>query len=85
MSSKGSWAQMGPVAGVGAIYPVFASFGLTLIRKLKRGLCRSLGLAALLAGLCQAGPAQEAPAGAASATFTGGAVTLFQNGPYLRR
>jgi len=62
-----------------AICPVFASFGVTMIRKLKRGLCRSLGLAALLAGLCQAGQAQEAPGGAASAAVTAGAVTLFQN------
>ena len=79
MSSKGSLAQMRSVVAVMAICPVFASFGVTMIRKLKRGLCRSLGLAALLAGLCQAGQAQEAPAGAASATVTAGAVTLFQN------
>ena len=79
MSSKGSLAQMKSVVAVMAICPVFVSFGVTMIRKLKRGLCRSLGLAALLAGLCQAGQAQEAPGGAASATVTAGAVTLFQN------
>ena len=54
MSSQGSRAQMGLVAAVGAIGPVFASFGLTMVRKLKRGLYRSLVLAALLVGLCQA-------------------------------
>jgi imidazolonepropionase-like amidohydrolase len=79
MSSKGSRAEMGPVAAVGAICPVFASFGLTMVRKLKHGLYRSLVLAALLVGLCQAGRAQEAPGAAPSSTFTGGAVTLFQN------
>ena len=70
---------MGPVAAVGASYPLFASFGVTMVQKLKPGLYRSLVLAALLVGLCQAGQAQEAPGGAPSATFTGGAVTLFQN------
>ena len=70
---------MGPVAAVGAICPVFASFGVTMVGKLKRGPYRSLVLAALLAGLCQAGQAQEAPGGAPSTTFTSGVVTLFQN------
>ena len=79
MNSKGNRTKMGPVAVVGASYPVFASFGVTRIRKLKRGLHRSLVLAALLVGFCQAGQAQEAPGGAPSTTFTGGAVTLFQN------
>jgi imidazolonepropionase-like amidohydrolase len=76
MNSKGNRAQMGLVA---ANYPVFASFGVTMVPKLKRGLSRSLVLAALLAGLCQAGQAQEAPGAAPSTTFTGAAVTLFQN------
>jgi len=69
-----SLAQMGPVAAVEAICPVFASFGLTTIGKLKRGQYRPLVLAALLAGLCQAGQAQEA-----QRASPGGAVTLFQN------
>ena len=55
-----------------------------MIRKLKRGLYRSLVLAALLVGLCQASLAQEADLGAPGLapfhiTSTGGAVTLFQN------
>src|SRR6516164_8116609 len=79
MSSKGSRAEMGPMAAVEAICPVFASFGLTMVGKLKRGLYRFLLLAALLVGLCQAGRAQEAPGAVPSSTFTGGAVTLFQN------
>ena len=79
MNSKGSLAQMRSGVAVMAICPVFASFGVTRIRKLKRGLYRSLALAALLVGFCQAGQAQEAPGGAPSNTFTGGAVTLFQN------
>ena len=79
MSSKGRRAQMGSVAVVGAIFPVFESFGLTVGRKLRGGLCRSLVWAALLVGLCQAGQAQEAPGAAPSTTSTGGAVTLFQN------
>ncbi len=69
-----SLAQMGPVAAVEAICPVFASFGLTTIGKLKRGQYRPLVLAALLVGLCQAGQAQEA-----QRASPGGAVTLFQN------
>ena len=67
------------MAAVEAICPVFASFGLTMVGKLKRGLYRFLLLAALLVGLCQAGRAQEAPGAVPSSTFTGGAVTLFQN------
>ena len=70
---------MGSVAAAGAICPVFASFGLTVGRKLRGGLYRSLVWAALLVGLCQAGQAQEAPGAAPSTTSTGGAVTLFQN------
>ena len=79
MNSKGNWAEMELVAAVGAICPVFASFGLTMVWKLKRGLYRSLVLAALLVGLCQASQAQEAPGAAPSTTVTGGAATLFQN------
>jgi hypothetical protein len=77
MNSKSNRTQMEPVVVVGASYPVFASFGVTRIRKLKRGLYRSLVLAALLIGFCQPGQAQDAPGGAPSTTFTGGAVTLF--------
>jgi hypothetical protein len=79
MSSKGRRAQRGSVAAAGAICPVFASFGLTVGRRLRGGLYRSLVWSALLVGLCQAGQAQEAPGAAPSTTFTGGAVTLFQN------
>ena len=79
MSSTGSRAHMGPVAAVGTIGPVFASFGLTIVRKFTRGRYRSLMLAALLVGLCQASQAQEAPGAAPSTPFTGGAITLFQN------
>jgi imidazolonepropionase-like amidohydrolase len=79
MNSKGNSAEMELVAAVGAICPVFASIGLTMVEKLKRGLYRSLVLAALLVGLCQAGQAQEAPGAVPSTTFTGGAATLFQN------
>jgi imidazolonepropionase-like amidohydrolase len=79
MNSKGNSAEMELVAAVGAICPVFASIGLTMVWKLKRGLYRSLVLAALLVGLCQASQAQEAPGAVPSTTFTGGAATLFQN------
>jgi imidazolonepropionase-like amidohydrolase len=79
MNSKNSRAEMEPVAAVGAICPLFASFGLTMVRKLKYGLYRSLVLAALLVGLCQASQAQEALSAAPSTTSTGGAVTLFQD------
>ena len=74
----GSLARMGPVAAVKAIPPVFASFGLTTIRQLKRGEYRPLVLAALLVCLCQSGQAQEAQR-ASPSTPSGGAVTLFQN------
>ena len=70
---------MEPVVAVGANYPVFASLGATMVEKLERGLYRSLVLAALLVGLCQASQAQEAPGAVPSTTFTGGAATLFQN------
>jgi imidazolonepropionase-like amidohydrolase len=66
------------MAAVEAVRPVFASFGLTMIRKLRRGQYRPLVLAALLVGLCQAGQAQEAQR-ASPPTPSGGAVTLFQN------
>jgi imidazolonepropionase-like amidohydrolase len=79
MNSKGNSAEMELVAAVGAICPVFVSIGLTMVWKLKRGLYRSLVLAALLVGLCQASQAQEAPGAVPSTTFTGGAATLFQN------
>ncbi|HSV23330.1 MAG TPA: amidohydrolase family protein [Xanthobacteraceae bacterium] len=79
MNSKGNSAEMELVAAVGAICPVFASIGLTMVWKLKRGLYRTLVLAALLVGLCQASQAQEAPGAVPSTTFTGGAATLFQN------
>src|SRR5262245_57627082 len=79
MSSKVSRVQMGSVAAVEAIWPVVASFGLTMIRKLKRGLYRSLVLTVFLVGLCEAEQAQEAPGAGSSTTFTSGAVTLFQN------
>lgn len=76
MSSIDSLAQMRPVAAVEAIFP--ALFGLTTIRKLKRGQYLLLVLAALLVGLCQTGQAQEAQR-ASPSTPSGGAVTLFQN------
>ena len=76
---------MGPVAVVGAICPVFASFGVTMIRKLKRGLYRSLVLAALLVGFCQAGQAQEAPGGAPSAYFHRRRGHAISERPHLRR
>ena len=69
---------MGPVAAVEAIRSVFASFGLTAIRQVRRGQYRPLALAALLVGLCQAGQAQETQR-ASPSTPPGGAVTLFQN------
>ena len=78
MSSIGSLAQMGPVAAVEAIPPVFASGLTTTLRQLKRGQYRPLVLAALLVGLCQAGQAQETQR-ASPSTRSGGAVTLFQN------
>jgi imidazolonepropionase-like amidohydrolase len=68
---------MGSLA-VEEIFPVSASFGLRTIRKLKRGQYRSLVLAAVLVGLCQAGQAQE-PQRASPSTPSDGAVTLFQN------
>ncbi len=66
------------MTAVEAIFSVLASFGLTTIRKLKRGQYRPLVLAALLVGLCQSGQAQEAQR-ASPSTPSGGAVTLFQN------
>src|SRR5262249_57892654 len=48
-------------------------------QKLKRGKYRSVILAALLLGLCQAGQVQPALGAAPSATAAAGAVTLFQN------
>ena len=67
-----------PMTAVEAICSVLASFGLTTIRKLKRGQYRPLVFAALLVGLCQPGEAQEAQR-AGPSTLSGGAVTLFQN------
>ena len=67
----------GPVAAVGATYPVLASFGMTMTWRLKRWLCRPLVLAALLVGLCQTGQAQERRA--RPSTPPGGSITLFQN------
>ena len=78
MSSIGSPAQMRSATAVKAICPIFASFRLTTIRKLKRGQYRPSILAALLVGLCQSGQAQEAQR-ANPSTPSGGAVTLFQN------
>jgi imidazolonepropionase-like amidohydrolase len=78
MSSIGSLAQMGPVATVEAIPPVFASGLTTTLRQLKHGTYRPLVLAALLIGLCQAGQAQETQRASPSAPSRG-AVTLFQN------
>jgi imidazolonepropionase-like amidohydrolase len=69
---------MRPMTAVEAICSVLASFGLTTIRKLKRGPYRPLVFAALLVGLCQPGEAQEAQR-AGPSTLSGGAVTLFQN------
>ena len=69
---------MRPMTAVEAICSVLASFGLTTIRKLKRGQYRPLVFAALLVGLCQPGEAQEAQR-AGPSTLSGGAVTLFQN------
>jgi imidazolonepropionase-like amidohydrolase len=78
MSSIGSLAQMGPVAAVGAIPPVFVSSLTTTLRQLKRGQYQPLVLAALLVGLCQAGQAQETQR-ASPSTPPGGVLTLFQN------
>jgi imidazolonepropionase-like amidohydrolase len=69
---------MGSVAVVEAIPSVFASFGLTAIRQARRRQYRALVLAALVAGLCQAGQAQETQR-ASPSTPLGGAVTLFRN------
>ena len=78
MTSRGNLAQMGPVAAVEAIPPVFASGLTTTLRQLKRGQYRPLVLAALLVGLCQAGQAQETQRASPSPPSRG-AVTLFQN------
>src|SRR5262245_52178376 len=78
MSSIGSLAQMGLVAAVGVICPVFTSFGLTTIQKVRCRQYRPLVLAALLVGMCQAGQAQEVQP-ARPSTPSDGAVTLFQN------
>ena len=69
---------MGAVAVVEAIPSVFASFGLTAIRQVRRGQYRALALAALVAGLCQAGQAQDTQR-ASPSTPPGGAITLFRN------
>ena len=71
------------MAAVGAIGPVFASFGLMMIRKLTRGGYRSLVWAALFVGLGQASLGQDyecaAPGVAPPATLVSGGATLFQN------
>src|SRR5215510_11749377 len=77
MSSQDNRALRGLVAAVEAICPVFASFGLTMIRKPKPGIYRSMVLAVLLVGLCQAGQAQVVPG--TSPSTTGGSIMLFQN------
>jgi imidazolonepropionase-like amidohydrolase len=77
MNLQDSRALRGLVAAVEAMCPVFASFGLTMSRKPKPGLYRSMVLAVLLVGLCQAGQAQVVSG--ASPSTTGGSITLFQN------
>ena len=77
MRSQDSRVLRGLVAAVEAMCPVFESFSLTMIRKPKPGLYRSMVLAVLLVGLCQAGQAQVVPG--ASPSTTGGSITLFQN------
>ena len=83
MSAQGSRVLEGSVAAVGAIGPVVASFGLTMIRKLTCGGYRSLVWAALLVGLGQASLGQDdefaAPGVAPPATLVSGGATLFQN------
>ena len=83
MSSQGSRVQEGSGAAVGAIGPVFASFGLMMIRKLTRGRYRALVWAALFVGLGQASLGQDyefaAPGVAPPATLVSGGATLFQN------
>ena len=83
MSLQGSRAQSGSVTAGGRIGPVFASFGLTMIRKLKRGRYRSLVWAALLVGPCQASLGQDyefaAPGLAPPTTLVSDGATLFQN------
>ena len=83
MSSDGNRARMGSVTAVRAIGPIFASFGLMMIQKLKRGRYRSLVWAALFVGLGQASLGQDdafaAPGLAPPATLVSGGATLFQN------
>jgi imidazolonepropionase-like amidohydrolase len=83
MNSQGSRAQLGRVAAVGALDPVFASFGLTTVRKWKLMLRPPLVFAALLVGLCQTSLGQDydlaAPGSEWREVPISGEATLFQN------
>lgn len=83
MNSQGSRAQLGRVAAVGALDPVFASFGLTTVRKWKLMLRPPLVFAALLVGLCQTSLGQDydlaAPGSEWREVPISGGATLFQN------
>ena len=78
-------ASIVPSSGLLGILFLGTSFVLTMARKLKLVLCRSLALAILLLGLCQASLGQgdadlEAPGLAPfPTTLAGGGVTLFEN------
>jgi imidazolonepropionase-like amidohydrolase len=77
-------ASIVPSIGLLGILFLGRSFGLTIVRKLKLVLCRSLVLAALLAGLCQTSLGQgdadlEAPGLAPFFTTLARGDTLFQN------
>jgi imidazolonepropionase-like amidohydrolase len=83
MNSQGSRAQLGRVAAVGALDPVFASFGLTTVRKWKLMLRPPLVFAALLVGLCQTSLGQDYDLAAPDSEWrevpVSGGATLFQN------